>query len=204
MKPRALLFLAIACGTPGAVSVRADDATLPGDGYSASRYEDLWKKSPFAVATAEAAPDSPDFMLVGIASVDGVSYASVIDKKTQEHFIVASDRPSDGLSLTSITPGHDGIETFAVMQKDGQPITLKLESVAAGAPGVPGGAAAPVNSMPMPGSVPPAINIPMPGTASNFPGRPLIPRYRRPPIHLPPPPTPSSQPAPAAPPPNPP
>src|ERR1700677_391923 len=165
--------------------VPASDNGVPGDGYDSARYEALWTKSPFAVETPEAAPDSPDFMLVGVASVDGVSYASVIDKKTQQHFLVSTDKASDGLTLTSITPAHDGIDTTAVVQKDGAPITPTLQPEPAGPGGAPGVAAinAPV-PQPMPGA---ALQIPMPGsTVDNVPHRPMIPRFHRPPIHLPP------------------
>jgi hypothetical protein len=170
---------------------RADDPAVPSAGFSASRYEALWTKSPFAVATSDAAQESPDYLLVGVANVNGISYASVIDAHNQEHFLISSDKPTRGLTLTSITRNHD--DTYAAVQKDGQPITLKLEQVAA----VPG---APPNT-PMPGIMTPQIT--MPGATPTFPtgsGRPFSARYHHPLIHLPPPPTPAQQQAaPAAP-----
>jgi hypothetical protein len=174
-----------------------DAAVLPSGGFPASRYETLWTKSPFAVATSETAVDtSPDYMFVGFANVDGISYASVIDAHNQEHFLISTDRPNRGLTLTSITRSHDGSDTFAVVQKDGQSITLKLEQPPASAP---------IAGMNMqPGGFNP--QIPMPGSAPSFPGgtsiRPFPARFHRPIIHLPPPPQPQSPPISPPPPPS--
>jgi len=112
---------------------RADAPVLPGAGFAASRYEVLWTKSPFAVASAEGGQESPDYALKGIAQFDGISYASLIDKRSPgpepEHFLLSSDKPVKGLTLVSISRGHDSSGTFAVIQKDGQVSTLKLETV---------------------------------------------------------------------------
>jgi hypothetical protein len=169
--------------------VRADDPALPGAGFPASRYAALWTKSPFAVATSEEAVDtSPDYMLVGFANVDGISYASLIDAHNQEHFLISTDKPIRGLTLNSITPGHDGSDTYASVLKDGQTITLRLE-----APPAPASVAG-VN-MPPGGTTP---QIAMPGGASSYPNpgsiRPFA-RFHRSLINLPP--RPAQPPAPA-------
>ena len=170
------------------------DSAVPGAGFAASRYEVLWTKSPFAVATTEVTADSsPDYFLVGISNFDGISYASVVETKTpQEHFLISTDKPTRGLTLTSITRSHDGLDTYAVVQKDGQSITLKLEQppAMAAAPGAP-----PVNPRAPPGIMAPQItmpgaNVPMPGSVRPF----TFPRTHRPPIHLPPMPAPTTAP----------
>jgi len=189
------LFFALAAGLAlAARPVRADDPAVPGAGFSASRYQVLWTKSPFAVATAEANEDtSPDYLLYGIANVDGITYASVVDAHSQEHFLISTDKAIRGLTLSTITRSSDGSETYANVLKDGQTITLKLQqaSVTAAVPGAP-------TNMTMPGVMTPQITMP----GANFPGsgatRPFIPRFRRPLIHLPPPPNQQQQPAPAA------
>ena len=190
MKP---LLLVLGAGLAlTAEPARADDASLPGGGFPASRYETLWTKSPFAVATSEAAPaSSPDYFLVGIAKFDDVSYASVIERQNQEHFLISTDKPTRGLTLTSITRGQDGTDTYAVVLKDGQSITLKLEQppVTEAIPGAP-----PLNPLAIPGGMTP--QIPMPGTGLQSPvgtRRPFI-RYHRSLIHMPPMPPPFEQP----------
>jgi hypothetical protein len=165
-----------------AQSLRGDDAAVPEANFTASRYEVLWTKSPFAVATSEASMDSsPDYFLVGIANVEGISYASVVERQSQEHFVISTDKATRGLLLTSITRGHDGSETYATVQKNGQSITLKLEQQPVAAT-IPGAQPTPA----MPGVMTP--QIPMPGAGSSAPGstRPPITRFRRPPINLPP------------------
>jgi len=182
-QPLALAAVLALAAQPG----RAGDPAVPGTGFSASRYEALWTKSPFAVATSEAVQESPDYLLVGVAKVDGISYASVIERQNQEHFLISSDKPARGLTLTTITRSPDSSDTYAVMQKDGQSITLKLEQAPAlaGVPGAP--------NTPMPGIITPQIA--MPGAAPSFPnmGRPFNARYHHPLIHLPPPPAPAQQ-----------
>ena len=175
---------------PAAQPAPVDDSAVPNGGFSASRYEALWTKSPFAVATSEAGPESPDYMLVGIANVEGISYACLIDAHNQEHFLISTDKPNRGLMLTSITRNHD--DTYAAVQKDGESITLKLQQ--------PPPMAASTNMVVMPGGMPPggASQLPMPGANLSIPesGRPPI-RFRRPLIHLPTPPMQQQQPAPA-------
>ena len=163
----------------------ADDSALPNSGFAPSRYESLWTKSPFAVATADAVEDSPDYSLVGIAEIDGVSYASLIEKQNQEHFLISSqkDKPVRGLVLLTISHGQGGSDTYANVQKDGQTITLKLEQVAQ-APGAP-------QVITMPNAMPSNViqQIPMPGVVGNpfgMGGNRPFPRFRRPTIHLPP------------------
>jgi hypothetical protein len=155
MRRRATFLLAAVLA---GAAVHADD-NLPGSGFPASRYTELWTKSPFAVATPDGAsgPSSPDYTLVGIASFDGVSYASIIDKQSNEHFLLSSAQPARGLTLVSVTPGKDAASASADIRKDGEMLTLKLES--APAPNV----AAVMPNQGMPTTVPPGMPIP-PGT----------------------------------------
>jgi hypothetical protein len=181
------LFFILAVGLAlAAQPVRADDPAVPGAGFPASRYEALWTKSPFAVATPDAVADSPDYSLVGYAvNINGVSYASLVEKQSGEHFLVSTDKSVRGLRLTSITRNPNSLDTYAVVQKDGQTITLKLErGPAAAAQG-----AQPLTSVSMPPGLMPQ-QLQMPGANPNFnqSGRPFPARFRRPLIHLPPPP----------------
>jgi len=159
----------------------------------------LWTKSPFAVATSDTVgEESPDYFLVGVANISGVSYASVIERQNQEHFLISSDKPERGLVLKSINHNHDGTETYAVVEKDGQSLTLKLEQAPASTAGIEG--APTLNApptMPTPGSFAPQIPMPgsSPGFINNGSARPFV-RFHRPPIHLPPQQAPTPPPAP--------
>jgi hypothetical protein len=174
-----LFFILAAVLALTAQSVRADDPAVPGAGFPASRYEVLWTKSPFAVATPEAAADSPDYSLVLVAQIDGVSYASLIEKQNGEHFLISSDKSVRGLKLTSITRNPNSPDTYALVQKDGQTITLKLEQ------GPTVGAGMPSINMP-PGMVTQQIQMPGAGNPMNEQNQPFRPRFRRALIHLPP------------------
>jgi hypothetical protein len=164
----------------------ADGPALPGAGFTGDRYAPLWTKSPFAIATPDAPAVSTDYQLVGIAQFDGISYASLIDKQTQEHFVVSSDKPFKNISLVSISPGKGGSATTAVVQRNGEPLTLTLDTTPVAAangetPGVP----PPMNPMNMPqnGSVGGVI---YPSAVGG--GAPPRVHIHRPPIRFPPPP----------------
>ncbi len=175
---------------------------LPSANYAPGRYEALWVKSPFAVATSETVgEESPDYFLVGVANQDGVFFASVIERQNQEHFLLTSDRPVRGLTLKSINRSRDGVNTYAEVIKDGQPLTLKMEVPPAGAAGGPTAFNMAPGAIPVPNTMAP--QIPMPAGVNGFPNngsaRPFT-RFHRPPIRLPPgaPPSPgSAAPAPA-------
>ena len=173
-------------------SAWADEAPVPGQGFPASRYETLWTKSPFAVATPEAVQGSPDYQLVGIAQFDGVSYASLIESQTGQHFLLSSEKPVRGLTLISVTRGQGSSLNQAVVQKDGQPITLQQDTSTAG----PGAMTGPVPTnapMVQPLPAPGAGGIPTPGTLP--PPRRRLPLIRLPPspaATVPPPPAPAS------------
>ena len=107
--------------------VWADAPALPGIGFVPSRYEVLWTKSPFAVATPEAAPESTDYTLVGVAQFDGVTYVNLIDKSNQEHILVSTEKPNKGLVVISVMRGYAMAGTVATLQKGDQTFTLKLE-----------------------------------------------------------------------------
>lgn len=182
---------------PAAQPVRAGGPVVPGGGFPASRYEALWTKSPFAVATSEMNTEtSPDYSVVGIANISGVSYASVIDAHNQEHFLISSDKATRGLTLSSISVGHDGSDTHVIVQKDGQLLTLKLEQPPASAapvPGAPPVIMAPGSEIPPPNG-PPAAVRPFPRTRRPFVNLPPPPRLDQQ-IQPPPAPAPTPQPA---------
>lgn len=200
---RSLLFAVPALLLFSEALLLADGAVLPGNGFAASHYQPLWTKSPFAVASPEMVESSPDYLLVGIARSDGVSYASIVDKPTQQqHFLLSTEKPVNGLTLVSITQGHGSSGGSAVIQKGGESIVLKLEQPSSvpvpnmangGPPGMPGQAPY------IPGQ-PPYMPMPMATNMAPIPqplrqGVPSMPppRFRRPPIHVPPPPTPQNQ-----------
>lgn len=197
-----LLLMLVAVLMAAAQPVRASDAVLPGAAFPAARYEVLWKKSPFQVATAEAVQESPDYMLVGFAAkIDGISYASLVERQNNEHFLISTDKPTRGLTLTSLTRSQDGTDTYATVLKDGQSITLKLEkqpdTLAEAQPNMPQvnplNNAVNVNQQMVPQMIPQMV---MPGASypGTLPSRPFPTRFHRPLIHLPPPPVQQPQP----------
>jgi hypothetical protein len=119
-----LAALVVDCGE---VTTRADAPSVPADGFSASHYGSLWARSPFAVATSEISADpDPGYALVGVAHLDGVDYANVIETKSQRHFLVFSGGTAGGLTLVSISRGDRPNDASAVLKKDGELIQIKM------------------------------------------------------------------------------
>ena len=172
MKKR--LCLLIACASIAA-PVRGEstaDTALPGAGFPEDRYTTLWTKSPFAIATPDASP-STDYQLVGLAQFDGVSYASLVDKQTQEHFVLTSEKPVRNLSLISIS--HGGPTSTAVIARAGERLILQEQNSS-------GTVAAPP---PAPVADTPARVIPEPTFEQTLPAR-LRATIHRPAVVVPP------------------
>jgi len=166
--------------TPVPAAATGDDASAAHDGFPPTRYEQLWSKSPFAVETPdETATDSADYALVGVAQLGDVTYASLVDKHTNDHLLISSDKPLGGLSITSLSKRPDGI--YVSLTRNGEPMTLKLENAPASAgTGAAGGFSG--NPTTMPNTMAPFT---MPGSMNPQIVPPRI-RIRRPLIHLPP------------------
>jgi hypothetical protein len=182
--PSAFLFADAPVVPPDAAA--SEDTTAAHQGYAPPRYQELWTKSPFAVETPdENVTESAEYSLVGIAQLDGVTYASLIEKQNQDHILLSSDKPLNGLSLNSVTQKEDG--TYATLSHNGELITIKLEVATASVAVQPSGVPANYQQMPgMPGNNVGGQNIPMPGTFNPSTARPFI-RIRRPLIRIPPP-----------------
>jgi len=102
--------------------LRCPAAALP------RRYEALWTKSPFSVATARRRLTRPT--IPGRRRTHGRhSYVNVVDKQSGEHFIVTSDKPARGLTLVSVSRGQGAGDASAIMKKDtGEAITSSLRN----------------------------------------------------------------------------
>jgi hypothetical protein len=155
----------------------ADEAPFPPAGFPSDRYAALWTKSPFAIATPEAGAASADYSLVGLAQFDGVSYASLIEKQSGDHFVLASDKPVRNLTLLSIAHRADG--ATATINHNGETLTLRLENAPpSGGPNPNGVVLPPMNN--------PGANSPNAGGFVPYPGNPPPVRFHRRPIIVPP------------------
>lgn len=162
------LAIMLASPVAWAAPVSASSA-VPGPAFDGGRYANLWTKSPFAVATPDASSaTSADYQLVGLAQFDGISYASLIEKQSQEHFILASNKPVKDLKLVSVSRGPNG--GSAVVMHNGESLILREEA----APLDAGSTAALRTIIPPPGMMP----SPNPAVGGLVPANRLPPRAR--------------------------
>lgn len=124
MSSKAITFAAfLACHS----LVRAQGGEMPAvppSGCDADHFRSLWTASPFVLATPESTAVSAEFSLVGVACFEGVSYASLVDTGTQEHFTLSSDKPVHGLTLLSVAKGKTGA-TVNIQRASGELMILK-------------------------------------------------------------------------------
>lgn len=115
-----------------------DKFVAPGTGFIQSRYASLWTKSPFAVATNDApAAATTEYQLIGAARFDGISYASVIDKQSQKHLLLSSDKAVSDLTLISVSYDSSG-RLSALIQCRGQMMSLTAEAIGTSSSSSPG------------------------------------------------------------------
>ena len=87
-------------------------------------------------ALGDQAPDRADpllsssnYTLVGIAKFDGISYASLLDRQTGNHFLLSTDKKSElNVALSSVRTDYDPSGPAAIVEKDSVSVIVKLES----------------------------------------------------------------------------
>ena len=103
--------------------------------YSLDRYEKIIEKSPFAfkIVREEGPPPisfAADLALAGftIDSGKGITYASIVDKKSNKRFVIRTDQPnSDGIQLVQLNRGQTLLESAVVARKGAEEATIKSD-----------------------------------------------------------------------------
>ena len=158
------LTLATLLAVAGATYSQAEDVLPPQ--YNFDRYSKMMDQSPFAIASAVAAPAStPDFakdLFIANAarSQDGdlVTLASSADHNFKKY--LTTKEPVDGYSVASIEWSDKVGQTKVTISKDGNFATLTFNQALL-SQGSPGG---PIGARPMPA---PAMPIPNPAGVPN-------------------------------------
>jgi hypothetical protein len=158
------LTLATILVMAGATCSQAEDVLPPQ--YNFDRYTKMMDQSPFAIATAVAAPAAtPDFakdlyIANAARSQDGdlVTLASTADHNFKKY--LTTKEPMDGYSIASIEWSDKVGETKVTISKDGNFATLTFNQALL-SQGAPSG---PIASRPMPA---PAMPVPNPAGVPN-------------------------------------
>ena len=103
--------------------------------YSLDRYEKIIEKSPFAfkIVRAEGPPPisfAADLALAGftVDSGKGVTYASIVDKKTNKRFVIRTDQPNaDGIQLVQLNRGQTLLESAVMARKGTEEAEIKSD-----------------------------------------------------------------------------
>lgn len=128
--PRRILFAvffmgAFSCTLPKAAA--EDELPQP---YPDSRYESIWKKSPFTLPSAVAETNASfvdNLALAGIVRIEGENYAAIIDKTTKKRELISSTPNDQGLKLIKTEPSDDLAKVSVVLQKNGEQGTLQYD-----------------------------------------------------------------------------
>jgi hypothetical protein len=166
------LTLATLLAVAGATYSQAEDVLPPQ--YNFDRYSKMMDQSPFAIATAVAAPAAtPDFakdlyIANAARSQDGdlVTLASSADHNFKKY--LTTKEPVDGYSVASIEWSDKVGQTKVTISKDGNFATLTFNQalLSQASPGGPMGARPPAMAPPNPAGMP---NAHMPKLPPNVP-----------------------------------
>lgn len=100
--------------------------------YPISRYEPLWKRSPFVLSTAAAASPiqlAQQYTLGGFAIINNEPYITVVETATQRRYLVSkSPSKEHRLVLISISDNPDKpLESSATISINGAPQTITFD-----------------------------------------------------------------------------
>jgi len=176
MKLSRTLLLPLACAGlhPAAA------ANVP-EGYSAERYEAMWRRSPFTLSSVTEEPVAgfaEQLSLSSIMMVGDEPHVSILNKQTQKRFSVSPGKPSDGIEIVSVTSPSSPREAEALIRKGVETAKIRFDlnllKATAAAPG-------PQPPMPQPGVIPQPGSVPQPpGTQPGIqPGTPPNPNAIR-------------------------
>ncbi|MEO7931890.1 MAG: hypothetical protein ABIT76_01905 [Chthoniobacterales bacterium] len=107
----------------GLVCANAAEPIIP-QGYAPERYERIWKKSPFTVASVIAAEPvnnttfADSLTLAGLLTIDGKPLVTVVANDSQETQLVEADKPNAaGLQVVSFVNNLDPTKVEVVLKK---------------------------------------------------------------------------------------
>jgi len=110
--------------------------------------------------TADPLLSSSHYTLVGIARFGGISYASLLDWQTGNHFLLSTDKKSElDVTLVSVRTFDDSSGPAAIIEKDNVSVLVKLES------GISLASSGLISSPALFTQPSPAPNIPQPGSS---------------------------------------
>jgi hypothetical protein len=112
------LGLIRASGT-GADETSSTSKWTPPSGYSAQRYEALWKRSPFTLSSIsdDAGTKASNFALAGYLKIGDSEFVTVIDKQSRVTSFVSREPNAQGLKLLSVSTNVDPLKVTAQICK---------------------------------------------------------------------------------------
>lgn len=163
--------------TPVAEETAAEEIVPPP--FPLSRYEDLWKKSPFQLESTappvESAGLAQRYALTGIAEINGEPIAFVMERATQQRMMVRKDGgpASGGLSLVQVDVAQKKYEDSTVTLRQGAEVgVVRFDA----GPPMPGQAMAPPMAQGMMSQqAPPVVPAPPVPGINNAPQPPQMP-----------------------------
>jgi len=158
----------------------AEDGVVP-EAFPLSRYESLWKRSPFQLESAppptESASLAQRLALTGLAAINGEPIAFLMDRTTQRRIMVRKDGSEAGLSLVQVDVQKKYDDSTATVRQGSEIGVLRFDASAAAG-------LQPMMQQPVP---PPTVRAMAPGAAqSGIPQTGPVPPVPAPPGIVPP------------------
>ena len=172
---------------PDADDPSPDDADESVEGlvspaFPLSRYEGLWKNSPFQLESIAPPTVSEGlaqrYALTGIAHIDGEPLVFLMERATQQRLMLEKEGEKGGISLVQVDEQKKYDESTATIRRGGEVGVIKFDVSASSVgqpmpmptvPGMPGGNAQAGMPPPVPG-----VNGVQPGTVPGQPAAPFV------------------------------
>ena len=166
-----------------ALSFARGGSAIP-DGYPADRYAPLWTHSPFTLASVqqEAAPGfAQNLAVVGIVRIGSEDWVTLLNKQSQERFIVGAEPDEQGVKVVAVVTDADPLKTRVTIQKGGELATVGFDRTLLATTQTPPVPA--ISSLQPP--VPPNMGNMMDMNSGSAPLLPVVLRQRRRPSPIP-------------------
>lgn len=162
-----------------AESTEASAGDLVPEPFPISRYEPLWKRSPFQLESVappvESAGLAQRYALTGLAEIGGEPIAFLMERATQQRLMVKKEGGEGGLSLVQVDVVSEKSENSSATIRQGAEIgVVKFDAGPPPPMAPPGMPASPSAMVPRPPQAVPAAQIPgqQPVPPPQMPGQP--------------------------------
>lgn len=108
----------------------AAEEALPKE-VGVDRYESLWRRSPFDLPSSDSATGpvpSQGLYLSGVMRVGEEEFVTIVDRATEQTFLVGREANAQGWSLVTMQRSDDATKVSATVRRGDEAISVRFDS----------------------------------------------------------------------------